>query len=103
MRNFLGGLGDDLLDRGRGRSLGSVTMMRARSGRRKEHPASGDGALSAIIKDWALNGTFAAMVGTPFRVTSSGASVNAPGNTQSADRVGTRVVLGQSTRATTRD
>jgi hypothetical protein len=47
-----------------------------------------EGALSAIVRDWTVNGTFAAMSGTPFRVSSSGASVNAPGNAQSADRVG---------------
>jgi hypothetical protein len=48
----------------------------------------GSGALNAIIKDWALNAGFGALSGTPFRVSASGASVNSPGNAQSADRVG---------------
>jgi hypothetical protein len=47
-----------------------------------------DGALAAIIKDWSMNGIFSAMSGTPFTVSSSGASVNSPGNSQSADQVG---------------
>jgi hypothetical protein len=49
----------------------------------------GSGALNAIAKDWTLNGVFSAFTGTPFNVTSSGASLNAPGNTQYADLVGT--------------
>ena len=40
----------------------------------------GRGALNAIIKDWSLNGIFSYVTGTPFTVTASGASVNAPGN-----------------------
>ena len=50
---------------------------------------NGSGALNAIIKDWSLNGIFAAFTGTPFSVTASGASLNAPGNAQYADLVGT--------------
>jgi hypothetical protein len=46
-------------------------------------------ALSAIIKDWSVNGIFSAFTGTPFNVTASDASLNAPGNTQYADQVGT--------------
>jgi hypothetical protein len=48
----------------------------------------GSGALNAIIKDWSLNGVLGAFSGNPFTVTSSGASVNSPGNAQSADQVG---------------
>ena len=47
----------------------------------------GDGALNAIIRDWSINGVLGAFVGPPFRVSSSGASVNSPSNAQSADRV----------------
>jgi hypothetical protein len=47
------------------------------------------GALAAIVKDWSLNGVFSAFTGTPFTVNSSGASLNAPGNTQYADQAGT--------------
>jgi hypothetical protein len=54
----------------------------------------GEGALNALIKDWSINGSFSALSGTPFRVSSSGASVNSPGNSQSADRVAEPVVLG---------
>jgi hypothetical protein len=45
------------------------------------------GPLAAIIGGWQLNGVFSALSGTPFTVTSSGASLNAPGNTQTADQV----------------
>ena len=54
----------------------------------------GSGALNAIVKDWSLNGVIGAFVGTPFRVSASGASVNSPGNAQSADRVGEVNLLG---------
>jgi hypothetical protein len=50
---------------------------------------NGSGILNAIIKDWQLNGSFGAFSGLPFTVESSGASVNAPGNSQTADLVGT--------------
>jgi flavin-binding protein dodecin len=45
-------------------------------------------ALNAVISGWQVNGIFQAASGTPFNVTSPGASLNAPGNTQLADRVG---------------
>jgi hypothetical protein len=48
----------------------------------------GSGAWNAIIKDWVLNGGLGIFSGRPFTVTSSGASVNAPGNDQTADQVG---------------
>ena len=40
-----------------------------------------------IAGGWQLNGVFSALSGTPFTVTSSGTSLNAPGNTQTADQV----------------
>jgi len=49
----------------------------------------GSGGLNAIVKDWSVNGVFSAFTGNPFTVTASGASLNAPGNTQYADQVGT--------------
>jgi hypothetical protein len=55
---------------------------------------NGSGALNAIVKDWSVNGIFSAFSGTPFNVTTSGASLNAPGNTQYADLVGTPTKLG---------
>jgi hypothetical protein len=54
----------------------------------------GSGLLNAIVKDWALNGLVSAFTGPPFTVFASGASVNAPGNWQSADLVGTPKKLG---------
>jgi hypothetical protein len=50
--------------------------------------------LAAIVKNWTLNGVVAAFTGTPFTVTASGASVNARGNQQTADLVGTPTLLG---------
>ena len=45
------------------------------------------GALNAIIKDWSVNGIFAAFSGTPFTVDTSSSSCNCPGNPQGADQV----------------
>jgi hypothetical protein len=42
---------------------------------------------SWIVGGWQLNGTLSAYTGTPFTVTASGASLNAPFNTQTADQV----------------
>ena len=46
-----------------------------------------DGVLSKIVGGWQLNAIFSKLSGTPFTVTSSGTSLNAPGNTQTADQV----------------
>jgi len=43
--------------------------------------------LGAIVKNWQINGIASAFSGRPFNLTSSGASVNAPGNTQTPDQV----------------
>jgi hypothetical protein len=43
--------------------------------------------LGAIVKNWQINAIGSAFSGRPFTVTSSGASVNAPGSTQTADQV----------------
>jgi hypothetical protein len=40
-----------------------------------------------VFGGWQLNGIFSAYSGTPFTVTASGTSLNAPGNTQVADQV----------------
>jgi hypothetical protein len=45
------------------------------------------GIASYILEGWELNGTFSAYSGVPFTVTASGASLNAPNNTQTADQV----------------
>jgi hypothetical protein len=54
----------------------------------------GSGVWSAIVKDWQLNGGLGIFSGSPFTVVSSGASVNAPGNQQTADQVGEIVKTG---------
>ena len=46
-----------------------------------------EGVAARILGNWQMNGTFSAYTGTPFTVTASGASVNAPNNTQTADLV----------------
>ena len=62
-----------------------------------ELPFGGNKALAKsgpakwILADWQLNGTVSAYSGAPFTVTSSGASLNAPGNSQTADQVLTNV------------
>ncbi len=54
-------------------------------GRGRKWASEGLGAL--IAGGWQLNAVFSATSGTPFTVTSSGTSLNAPGNTQTADQV----------------
>ena len=41
----------------------------------------------AVLGGWQMNGVFGAYSGTPFTVTASGSSLNAPGNNQTADQV----------------
>jgi hypothetical protein len=45
------------------------------------------GILSLLARSWQINGTFSAYTGTPFTVSAAGASLNAPGNSQTADQV----------------
>jgi hypothetical protein len=54
-------------------------------GKGKSHLRSGPGAW--ILGGWQINGTVSAYTGTPFTVTSSGASLNAPNNSQTADQI----------------
>jgi hypothetical protein len=46
-----------------------------------------DGVAALIAGGWQLNGVFSALSGTSFTVTSAATSLNAPGNTQTADQV----------------
>jgi hypothetical protein len=55
---------------------------------------NGSGGLNAIVKGWSLNGVASYVTGAPFTVTASGASLNAPGNSQTADLVGAPNKLG---------
>lgn len=59
------------------------------------------GPASWLAGGWQLNGIMSRLSGTPFTVTSSGASLNAPGNTQTADQVKSEVrILGGVGRGT---
>ncbi|HEY3129502.1 MAG TPA: TonB-dependent receptor [Acidobacteriota bacterium] len=49
--------------------------------------SKGGGLARALFGGWQLNGIVSAYSGNPFTVTSSGASLNAPGNSQVADQV----------------
>ncbi|MGH8636920.1 MAG: hypothetical protein ACREUZ_07290, partial [Burkholderiales bacterium] len=55
-------------------------------------PWQGDGSYTslakAIVSDWQVNGILQAFNGAPFTVTASGTELNTPGNTQTADLVG---------------
>ena len=53
--------------------------------------ARGKGAAQALLSGWQFNGIFSAYTGTPFTVTSSATSLNAPGNSQTADQVKPKV------------
>jgi len=46
-----------------------------------------NGLASHVLGGWEINGTFSAYSGLPFTVTASGASLNAPNNTQTADQI----------------
>ena len=59
----------------------------------KGHSIASHGAAAAIAGGWAINAVLGRMSGTPFNVTSSGTSVNAPGNTQTADLVSPTVQI----------
>jgi hypothetical protein len=48
---------------------------------------AGQGLAGYVIGNWQLNGIFSSMTGTPFTVGSAATSLNAPGNTQTADQV----------------
>jgi hypothetical protein len=50
--------------------------------------ANAGGFAGNVFGGWQLNALFSSFTGTPFTVTSSGASLNMPGNTQRADLVG---------------
>ncbi len=45
------------------------------------------GVTSTVLGGWRLNGILTLMTGTPITVTTSGTTLNAPGNTQTADQI----------------
>ncbi|HTM51089.1 MAG TPA: hypothetical protein VL285_20475, partial [Bryobacteraceae bacterium] len=53
----------------------------------KNRKLAHDGWKARILGGWQLNAIFSSYSGTPFSVTSSNASLNAPGNNQTADQV----------------
>jgi Carboxypeptidase regulatory-like domain/TonB dependent receptor len=60
-----------------------------------------DGPASWLIGGWQFNSIMSRTSGTPFTVTSAGTSLNAPGNTQTADQVKSEVkILGGIGRGT---
>lgn len=68
-------------------------------GKGKQILTSGVGA--AILGGWSVNGVMSSYTGTPFTVSAPGGSLNAPGNSQTADQVAqwTRVGdIGQGSR-----
>lgn len=52
-----------------------------------------EGVAGRIVGNWQINGVFSAYTGTPFTVGSAGTSVDAPGNTQTADQVKSNVEI----------
>jgi hypothetical protein len=58
-------------------------------GQGKKYASSGPAKL--IAGGWQVSGVFSALSGEPFTVTASGAALNAPDNTQTADQVKTTV------------
>ncbi len=60
-------------------------------GKGKKWATSGAGA--AILGGWQVNGLLTAYTGPPFSVTASGASLNAPGNSQIADQIKPKVEI----------
>jgi hypothetical protein len=53
----------------------------------RNHRFANHGIAAAIAGGWQVNWILSRMSGTPFTVATSGTSVNAPGNTQTADQV----------------
>jgi hypothetical protein len=51
------------------------------------------GLAGRLLGGWQINGTYSAYTGLPFTVTASGASLNAPNNTQTADQILPTVAL----------
>jgi hypothetical protein len=53
-----------------------------------------DGVASAILGGWSVNGIMSNYTGNPFTVSAPGSSLNAPGNSQTADQVAPVNMLG---------
>jgi hypothetical protein len=57
------------------------------------HNMANSGFFSALVGGWKVNWILSRTSGTPFNVVTSGTSVNAPGNTQTADQVKSEVQI----------
>jgi len=56
---------------------------------------NGSKGVKYVVRDWQLNGIFAAYSGLPFNITATnGTSINMPGNLQTANQIGPYTVLG---------
>jgi hypothetical protein len=53
-----------------------------------------EGVGAAILGGWSLNGVYSAYSGTPFTISADGGTLNAPGNSQTADQVGPMKYIG---------
>jgi hypothetical protein len=59
--------------------------------------AQGGGIAGALLGGWQLNGILSSYSGAPFTITSAGTSLNAPGNSQTADQIKPEVrILGSA-------
>ncbi|MEO8373351.1 MAG: TonB-dependent receptor, partial [Candidatus Solibacter sp.] len=58
-----------------------------------KHKLASSGIVSKVVGGWQMNWIMSVMSGTPFTVGSSATSVNAPGNTQTADQVKGEVAI----------
>ncbi len=52
------------------------------------HSIANEGAAKWVLGDWEMSGIFSAYTGRPFSIGASSSSLNAPGNSQTADQVG---------------
>jgi hypothetical protein len=87
------GLSD--IDRPHSFHLSNIVELPFGTGRRW---LNGGGVTSAIVGGWQVNNIVSFFSGTPFNVTSGGASLNAPESQQRADLVGTPRILGGTGR-----
>jgi hypothetical protein len=60
-----------------------------------QNDGSGRSIVRRLIDDWQVNGIVQAFNGAPFTVTASGNELNTPGNTQTADLVGSVTKVGK--------
>jgi hypothetical protein len=86
------GLNKALASYDRPYSLSLTGMLELPFGKGKRWLNSG-GVLGAAASGWQINGMMVRYAGSPFSVSSSGTSLNAPGNSQRADQVKPKVAI----------